>query len=97
MCHTNLAAFSRETFKIRANDFPFPTVEIKCKTCGRYGRYSKERFCEIVGAHTRLPDALAKLASDCEKYDPTQIYLKSNCQLVYPQLAAMGQKNDKAK
>ncbi len=73
---------------MRANDFPFPTVEVKCDTCGRYGQYSKERFCEIVGPLTQLPDALNKLASDCEKFDPTQPYLKSNCRLVYPLLAA---------
>jgi len=52
---------------MRAFDFPFETVEISCPVCGRFGRYSKERFVERVGANTPLPTALDIIAKDCPR------------------------------
>ncbi len=48
-----------------ARDWPLETVEIACKHCGRFGRYSKARFVELVGADTDLTIARRKLAADC--------------------------------
>jgi len=50
---------------VQARDFPLPTIEIACDHCGRFGRYSKARFVDLVGEETELPQALEQLAQDC--------------------------------
>ncbi|KAJ54538.1 hypothetical protein ACMU_17680 [Actibacterium mucosum KCTC 23349] len=49
-----------------------PIVEIRCDTCGRHGRYARERFAEIVDPDTPLPEALTRIArhSGCEERRP---------------------------
>jgi hypothetical protein len=75
---------------MRAFDFPYETVEISCPVCGRYGRYSKARFCEIVGAKTPLPSALGTIAKDCPEERPSPKNLHGRCRVEFPQLAQIG-------
>ena len=74
---------------MRAFDFPFETVEISCSVCGRFGRYSKTRFCEIVGVNTPLPSALNIIAKECPEDRPSLANLQGKCRAAYPQLIAM--------
>jgi len=71
---------------MRAFDFPHETVEIACPECGRYGRYSKTRFCQIVGPNTPLHKALEILTVDCPKERPSISNMKDCCRAGYPQL-----------
>jgi hypothetical protein len=75
---------------MRAFDFPYETVEVSCPVCGRYGRYSKARFCEIVGASTALPNALGIIAKDCPEDRPSPRNLAGRCRVGFPQLAQAG-------
>ncbi len=74
---------------MRAFDFPFETVEISCSVCSRFGRYSKRRFCEIVGADTALPTALDIIAKDCSEDRPSIANMQGRCRAQYPQLLRM--------
>lgn len=74
---------------MRAFDFPFETVEISCPACGRFGRYTKENFCKIVGRTTPLPAALTLIAKDCPEERPSLSNLSGGCRAKYPQLEAM--------
>jgi hypothetical protein len=74
---------------MRAIDFPHATVEISCLVCSRYGRYSKDRFCEIVGAETPLPSALRLIARTCPEDPPSLDNLWGRCRAIYPQLGAL--------
>ena len=78
---------------MRAFDFPFDTVEISCPVCGRFGRYSKTRFCEIVGAHTPLPTALNIISQDCPEDRPSLANMQGRCQAGYPQLLRLNSAN----
>ena len=71
---------------MRAFDFPFETVEVSCPVCGRFGRYSKARFCEIVGANTQLPTALDIISKDCPEDRPSISNMQGRCRVGYPQL-----------
>jgi hypothetical protein len=71
---------------MRAFDFPFETVEISCPVCGRFGRYTKDRFCELVGANTPLPTALDIISKDCPEDRPSVTHMQGNCRAGYPQL-----------
>ena len=71
---------------MRAFDFPYETVEISCPTCGRHGRYSKARFCEIVGRSTHLAAALSEIAKDCKEERPSLTSIDGQCRIGYPQL-----------
>ncbi|MFT4717507.1 MAG: hypothetical protein ACI932_002708 [Paracoccaceae bacterium] len=73
--------------------FPFDTVKIDCPTCGRSGSYSKERFCEIVGTNTQLPQALGIIAKDCSKKRPSISNMHGDCRPGYPQLVALTDKD----
>ncbi|HBN31648.1 MAG TPA: hypothetical protein DD416_10615 [Rhodobacteraceae bacterium] len=73
--------------RMRAFDFPYEVVEVSCPECGRHGRYSKARFCEIVGRDTQLPNALAIMAKDCEHPRPSVSNINGRCRVNYPQLA----------
>lgn len=70
---------------MRVKDFPLPTVEIQCDYCGRFGRYSKVRFLEIVGEDTELPQALAVIAQDCPEQRVTVDNMQGKCRPFYPQ------------
>lgn len=70
---------------MKARDYPFPTVEIACDHCGRFGRYRKERFVEIVGADTDLPQALTIIAAGCPEDRPSPDNLHGNCKPHYAQ------------
>ncbi len=82
---------------MRAFDFPFETVEISCPTCGRFGRYSKARFCELVGPNTPLNTAIDILAQDRteDRYSPTNT--QGRCRAGYPQLLRLNATTDTAK
>ncbi len=70
---------------VRVWDYPFDTVRIDCETCGRFGNYSKERFVEMVGANTTLPDALKIIAKDCPR-EKSGLALHNRCGVGYPDL-----------
>lgn len=70
---------------IRARDYPLPTVNLACTKCGRRGRYSKARFCEIVGPDTSLPEARHIIAADCDRMRAA--VLTDRCGINYPDLA----------
>ncbi|MDE3027866.1 MAG: hypothetical protein KGH84_05670 [Paracoccaceae bacterium] len=63
----------------RARNYPHETVEIRCTRCERHGRYSKARFCELVGAATLLPSALGKIAMDCPRANLPSHVLHDRC------------------
>lgn len=70
---------------MRAKDYPLPTVEICCNYCSRYGRYKKERFVEIVGSETELPQALSIIAADCPEDRATPDNMHGRCRPYYAQ------------
>jgi hypothetical protein len=78
---------------MRAFDFPHETVEIACPECGRFGRYSKTRFCEIVGPNTPLPTALGIIAADCPEERPSITNMQGRCRAGYPQLVRINATN----
>ncbi|KIC34739.1 hypothetical protein RA25_02840 [Leisingera sp. ANG-S5] len=71
---------------MRAKDYPLPTVEIGCNYCSRYGRYRKQRFVEIVGADTELPQALGVIAADCPEDRVSPDNMRGNCRQFYAQI-----------
>jgi hypothetical protein len=81
---------------MRAFDFPYETVEINCSVCGRFGRYSKQRFIELVGANTSLPTALDVISKDCPEDRPSVTNMQGRCRASYPQLAQMNATKPKA-
>ena len=46
-------------------DFPTGPIEIKCKKCGRHGRYPMAALIENYGSEIILPDLLGLIAGDC--------------------------------
>lgn len=64
---------------MRAWDYPKERVHITCESCGRMGRYSRERFVELVGRDTQLPDALRIIAKDCPKVAKDLRILHDQC------------------
>lgn len=70
-----------------AKDYPFETVEIECAVCGRYGRYSRDRFVEIVGPDTALPQALTTIAKSCPNKRPSTADLRGQCRPIYRNIA----------
>lgn len=87
---------ARQLCGMRAFDFPFETVEISCPVCGRFGRYSKERFVERVGANTPLPTALDIIAKDCPEDRPSLTNMQGRCRASYPQLIQMNSPSNPA-
>ncbi|SFU97201.1 hypothetical protein SAMN04488527_1606 [Aliiroseovarius crassostreae] len=71
---------------MRAWDYPFPVVVIRCDACGRAGRYSKARFVELVGRDTQLPTALGIIAKSCPKANKPADVLHDRCRAHYPEL-----------
>ena len=74
---------------MRAFDFPYDHVEISCPVCGRFGRYTKDRFCELVGTNTQLPTALDIITRDCPENRPSVTNMQGRCRAGYPQLVEM--------
>lgn len=72
---------------MRAWDYPFETVVVRCDLCKREGRYSKVRFLKLVGEHTSLPDALRIVAKDCPKAQKSLTAIHDRCGAHYPELA----------
>ncbi|MBU3033636.1 hypothetical protein [Tritonibacter mobilis] len=70
---------------MRIKDYPLPTVEIACKHCKRRGRYSLDRFVEIVGGETLLPWALHIISQDCPEDRPGPRNLDGKCNPYYAQ------------
>lgn len=64
---------------MKACDWPFPFVEIQCDHCGRFGRYTKATFIEIVGAETDLPTARREIAIDCPVWRRNPDQMRSEC------------------
>ena len=52
------------------------------------GRYTKNRFIELVGRSTNLPDALAKIARDCPRRKTAGISFDDPCGAAFPELIA---------
>ncbi|TCL09160.1 hypothetical protein BXY66_1205 [Shimia isoporae] len=50
---------------MNSQNWPFETVEIACDHCGRFGRYHKATFLEVVGEQIELPQALEIVSQDC--------------------------------
>ena len=71
---------------MRAWDYPFETVTVQCDLCKRTGRYSKERFLEIVGADTPLPSTLGIIAGDCPRANKPATILHDRCKAYFPDL-----------
>lgn len=71
---------------MRAFDYPYDPVILACDKCGRYGRYSKERFLELVGHNTPLPDARLKIAKDCKHAPKYGGDIQSRCEVAFPEL-----------
>jgi hypothetical protein len=71
---------------MKARDYPHDVVEIECGHCGRYGKYSKARFCELVGAGSELPQALAIIAASCPEDRPSVANMHGKCQPHYRRL-----------
>ncbi|WP_298938271.1 hypothetical protein [uncultured Ruegeria sp.] len=76
---------------MRVWDYPFDTVQIDCETCGWFGKYSKKRFVELVGADTTLPDALRIVAKDCSR-EKSGLDLHNRCGAGYPDLSKLRDK-----
>ena len=73
---------------VRVWDYPFDTVRIDCKTCGRFGQYSKKQFVQLVGANTTLPNALKIIAKDCPR-KKSGLDLHNRCGVGYPDLSKL--------
>ena len=71
---------------MRTWDYPKNTVRIYCDRCGRKGQYSKERFLELVGRDTPLPQALGILAKDCDRANLPAHVIHDRCRAHYPDL-----------
>lgn len=71
--------------EMKAKDYPLSTVEIACDYCGRYGRYRKERFVEIVGGETGLPEALGIISADCNEERSSILVWDGHCRPRYAQ------------
>jgi hypothetical protein len=71
---------------MRAWDYPYPVVVVRCDACHREGRYRKQRFLDLVGAHTALPDALRIVAKDCPRAGRSLTDIHGRCQACYPDL-----------
>ena len=76
---------------MRAWDFPKSHVVLSCDVCGRYGRYTKERFLEIVGRNTSLADARRIIAGDCPHKPKWSGDVRARCGVGYPDLVKSGQ------
>ncbi len=76
---------------VRAWDYPFDIVRLKCKVCGRYGQYPKERFIELVGASTSLPEARYIIAKDCPR-EKSGLAMHNRCGVSYPDLSEVKNK-----
>ncbi|EEE35125.1 hypothetical protein RKLH11_4297 [Rhodobacteraceae bacterium KLH11] len=73
---------------MRVWDYPFDTVRIDCETCGRFGKYSKKQFLELVGAGTPLPAALRIIAKDCPR-EQGGLALHDRCGVGYPDMSKL--------
>jgi hypothetical protein len=73
---------------ILAKNYPKPTVEIMCGHCERYGRMTLEKFCQMVGPETPLPDALTVFvrARGCSLDRPSPDNLDAPCRPQYANL-----------
>ncbi len=71
---------------MRAWDYPKNTVRIACNKCGRNGQYTKERFIELVGRNTSLPQALGVIARSCDRANLPAGILDNRCKAHYPDL-----------
>ncbi len=70
---------------MKAKDWPFPIVEIRCDHCGRHGVYRKARFVKIVGEDTQLSDAKNKISADCPEPKVTADNMHAKWRPYYPQ------------
>lgn len=75
---------------MRARDYPFQSVVVRCTLCQREGRYPKDRFLQRVGEHTSLPDALRIIAQDCPRAGKSLDTIHDVCKAHYPDLASRG-------
>ncbi|QEP30414.1 hypothetical protein [Pukyongiella litopenaei] len=73
---------------MRAWDYPLETVTVACETCGRFGRYPKRRFIELVGHNTSLAGALQIIAKDCP-HVLHGVVSQNSCGAVCPDLTRM--------
>ena len=73
---------------MRAWDYSHDAVNIKCHKCPRKGRYSKDRFVELVGKNTQMPDALRIIAKGCLKSPKGLGGLDDRCGAYFPDLGA---------
>ena len=72
---------------MRCWDYPYDPVVIACTQCGRNGRYSTQRFLEIVGPSTPFPAARFIIAKDCPHAPQFAGNIASQCEVTYPELA----------
>jgi len=70
----------------KACHYSFPSVRISCAKSDRQGHYSRDSLLELVGAETRLPDALERISADCTKRQSAAAY--DQCMALYPDLMA---------
>lgn len=82
-----MAVETRDTRTMRAFDYPYDPVVLACTRCDRYGRYSKARFIELVGANTQLPEARFKIAAGCPNRPAFPGDIHSRCGVHFPELA----------
>lgn len=76
---------------MRAWDYPLDIVRLKCDVCGRFGQYPKDRFVELVGASTSLPEARYIIAKDCPR-QKSGLALHDRCGVSYPDLSKLSEK-----
>ena len=67
----------------KIGSFPTDPIEIECKECDRYGRYSKATLIEKYGDDVLLPDLLAAISKDCKKRSSL---IPQACGASYPEL-----------
>lgn len=77
---------------MRCWDYPYDPVVLHCSKYGRYGKYSKKRFLELVGRNTSLSDARFKIAKDCPHIPKYSGDIRSQCRVGYPDLLKSGAK-----
>jgi hypothetical protein len=61
--------------------YPFDTICIECRKCGRAGRYRRETLQSRFGDKAAMPDVLAQVA-DCRR----RRNASDPCGVVYPDL-----------
>jgi len=67
--------------------YPYVTVNVACRYCGRSGRYRLARLAERFGAGTSLSDVLRAIAWDCPHWKKKGRWVEG-CGIHYPDLEA---------